>query len=307
MDGTKSRNSQAARVARDISVGALGLLIGLAGFAILRDDGSDGLRVDERRSVERLELAPDVAAAPEDVARTAPDPAAVATTARAAVDAFFAAEQRDDFAASFNQLSSDDQEHYGSPAAWEQAHRDIPEVTGYAITGVEETAGGAEVNVDLSLRAGLDEVVGLTPGRATAAVSSIAQSGGWRVQFAASTLTPRYADERGARDAVVAWARDRQACTDVAAREWSGGLLGVAAEARAAALCETDGEIRATDPATLDAALGVEPVLAAFGPEASVWARVVTVQAPLHLDVVTAPVGDEWIVIGVADSASAGP
>ena len=40
VDGTKSRNSQAARVARDISVGALGLLIGLAGFAILRDDGS---------------------------------------------------------------------------------------------------------------------------------------------------------------------------------------------------------------------------------------------------------------------------
>ena len=61
-------------------------------------------------------------------------------------------EQRDDFAASFNQLSSEDQEHYGSPAAWEQAHRDIPEVTGYAITGVEETSGGAEVNVDLSLR-----------------------------------------------------------------------------------------------------------------------------------------------------------
>ena len=166
VDGTKSRNSQAARVARDISVGALGLLIGLAGFAILRDDGSHGLRVDERRSVERLELAPDVAAAPEDVARTAPDPAPVATTARAAVDAFFAAEQRDDFAASFNQLSSEDQEHYGSPAAWEQAHRDIPEVTGYAITGVEETSGGAEVNVDLSLRAGLDEVIGLTPGRA---------------------------------------------------------------------------------------------------------------------------------------------
>ena len=221
MARTKSRSSQAGRVARDISVGAVGLLIGLAGFAILRDDGSDGLRVDERRSVERLELAPDVAAAPEDVARPAPDSAPVATTARAAVDAFFAAEQRDDFAASFTQLSSDDQEHYGSPAAWEQAHRDIPEVTGYAITGVEETSGGAEVNVDLSLRAGLDEFVGLTPGRATAAVPVVAEAGGWRVQFGASTLVPRYADERGARDAVVAWARDRQSCTDGAAREWS--------------------------------------------------------------------------------------
>ena len=84
-------------------------------------------------------------------------------------------------------------------------------------------------------------------------------------------------------------------------------MLGVAAEARAAALCETDGEIRVTDPVTLDTVVGVEPVLAAFGPEASVWARVVTVQAPRHLDVVTAPVGDEWVVIGVADSAAPGP
>ena len=198
MDGSKSSSSRAARVARDISVGALGLLIGLAGFAILRDDGTDGPRVDERRSVERLELAPDVNAAPEDEARSAPDSASVATTAPAAVDAFFAAEQRADFAASFTQLSSNDQQLYGSPAAWEQAHRDIPEVTGYAITGVEETAEGADVKVDLSLRAGLDEVVGLTPGRATAAVSVVAEAGGFRVEFAASTLVPRYADERGA-------------------------------------------------------------------------------------------------------------
>ena len=104
-------------------------------------------------------------------------------------------------------------------------------------------------------------------------MSAIAVDGGWRVQFAASTLVPRYADERGASDAVVVWARDRQSCTDAAELEWSGGLLGVAAEARAAALCETAGEIRVADPITLDAVIGVEPVLAAFGPEASVWAR----------------------------------
>ena len=161
-----------------------------------------------------------MAAAPEDVARTAPDPAPVATTARVAVDAFFAVEQRDDFAASFNQLSSEDQEHYGSPAAGNRRIATSPEVTGYAITGVEETSGGAEVNVDLSLRAGLDEVIGLTPGHATAAVSAIAVDGGWRVQFAASTLVPRHADERGASDAVVVWARDRQSCTDAAGVEW---------------------------------------------------------------------------------------
>ena len=306
MDSTKSSSSRAARVARDISVGALGLFIGLAGFAILRDDGTGGPRVDERRSVERLELAPDVDAAPEDAVRPAPDSAPAATSARAAVDAFFAAEQRDDFAASFTQLSGHDQQQYGSPAAWEQAHRDIPAVTGYAITGVEETAEGAEVNVDLSLRAGLDEVVGLTPGRDGCRVR---RRGSRRLACAVRNQHARAALCRRARrgDAVVAWTRDRQSCTDGAEHEWSGGLLGVAAEARAAALCETDGEVRVTDPVTLDAAVGVEPVLAAFGPEASVWARVVTVQAPRLLDVVTAPVGDEWVVIGLADSAAPSP
>ena len=37
----------------------------------------------------------------------------------------------------------------------------------------------------------------------------------------------------------------------------------------------------------------------AFGPAAAQWARVVSLDGPLPLDVVTAPMGDRWLVVGV--------
>jgi hypothetical protein len=47
-------------------------------------------------------------------------------------------------------------------------------------------------------------------------------------------------------------------------------------------------------------------VLAAFGPEASIWARVVRVSGPIDLDVFTAPLGEEWVVVGVVQTSADG-
>lgn len=51
-------------------------------------------------------------------------------------------------------------------------------------------------------------------------------------------------------------------------------------------------------PLPLDA-LDAAPFLAAFGPEATSWARVVAVTDPVPLRAVVAPIGQEWLVIGV--------
>ncbi len=129
-------------------------------------------------------------------------------------------------------------------------------------------------------------------------------SSDWRVAFSASSLIPRYPDAGGARTAVVAWAEARQRCERGA--PWEGGLLGVAAEAHASRLCDTTTPVVAGEPLSLDRAAGTEPVLAAFGPEASIWARVVRVSGPIDLDVITAPLGDEWVVVGVVQTSRGG-
>jgi hypothetical protein len=41
------------------------------------------------------------------------------------------------------------------------------------------------------------------------------------------------------------------------------------------------------------------PFVTAFGPETGSWARVVPVTAPVSLRAVVAPIGDEWVVVGV--------
>ena len=52
-----------------------------------------------------------------------------------------------------------------------------------------------------------------------------------------------------------------------------------------------------------DPALGnpeADPYVAAFGPDVLEWARVVPVSGPAQIDVVVAPVGESWLVIGAS-------
>jgi hypothetical protein len=42
-----------------------------------------------------------------------------------------------------------------------------------------------------------------------------------------------------------------------------------------------------------------QPFLAAFGSAVHDWARVVRLDAPVRMDVVVAPVGERWLVVGV--------
>ena len=48
---------------------------------------------------------------------------------------------------------------------------------------------------------------------------------------------------------------------------------------------------------------GVSAVTAAFGPDVYAWARVVPVTAPERLELVLAPVGERWLVIGIREAS----
>ena len=92
----------------------------------------------------------------------------------------------------------------------------------------------------------------------------------------------------------MAWAQARQHCGD--GDEYSGSLLG--SPVLGDQLCDVRGDFVAAPPAPLGDTLATE-VVAAFGPDATTWARTVAVSGAAELTVVTAPLGDRWVVVGV--------
>ena len=79
--------------------------------------------------------------------------------------------------------------------------------------------------------------------------------------------------------------------------EYAGSLLG--SPVLADQLCGVEGELVAGSPAPLGDTLSSE-VVAAFGPDATTWARTVALSGAAKLTVVTAPFGDHWVVVGVS-------
>lgn len=238
---------------------------------------------------------PAVAAAP--VVNTPIDaPAGAATTPEAAVAQFLAAEQRGDFAASYARLTPDNRETLGTPARWIGAHADIPPVTGWNRDVVEPGDGTARVVGTVGLQPGLDEVAGLTPGSALATWEVVADGDEWFVDFEASSLEPRYAADDAADEAVLQWLAARQRCET--AQEYDNGLLG--RDAVAESLCGVDGDPRVGTARPLETA-ELDVLLPPFGADAGSWARAVDVTAPVPLRALVAPVGDDWLVVGVLE------
>lgn len=267
----------------------VGLGLGVGGaWLVLRPDPPEATP-----SVERLALpdAPPPQPAPAAPARQDLLPAEAATTPETAVRGFLTAEALDEFAASYAFLSAGDRETYPTAAVWEAAHADFARVVGFEVEQVRPD----EVVTRTALRSGLDPVLGLVPARATGEWKVVEEDEGWRVAFADSALTPQYPSEEGVAGAVQAWAQARRDCRVEA--QYDGALLG--APDLAERLCETGGELALGEPGPLSDGEDTTVLLDAFGPEVFSWARVVPLLAPVPMQVVTAPVGDRWQVIGV--------
>ena len=216
-----------------------------------------------------------------------------------AVRRFLAFEVARDFDGSYGLLSTDDRTALTARAAWVAEHADLPEVTGFAVEAVHEGDGRADVVARLTLQPQVSSN-GVVPARADATFIAVGEDGGWRVAFADSTLEPRYAPATRAPDAVRAWTRARVQCRSGVV--FSGGLLGAAT--RADALCGADGAVRTGRVRALPDTAQDQPFLAAFGGEVHDWARVVPVRSPVRLDVVVAPLGEHWLVVGVLQAPS---
>jgi hypothetical protein len=122
------------------------------------------------------------------------------------------------------------------------------------------------------------------------------QGAGWRVSTTATQVEPLYPDASGAPPAALAWVAARQNCQR--GDQYDGNLLGQ--PDLAPALCGVAGTPTAVTTNALESYSSPTTVLSAFGPESSVWARVVRVNGPATLDVIMAPLGDRWVVVGIS-------
>jgi hypothetical protein len=293
------------RALRDAAVVACCGAVGFLTVARPRliDGGDDQRdRANPRIALSDLADGRDPAAASAGGAADVEPPGAAAPTPVDAVESFLAAETRRDYATSYGLLSAADRAAVTSRAEWEGAHAQLPTVTGVTLGVTSGNGTRAEVDSEVTFEPSLDETRGLVPARARATWIAVAEDGGWRVARSDSRLSPQYPDANGAVSAAEAWVRARVACRTTA--EYDGGLVGAAGPV--AALCDAPGPVEVGAVATLDPGVGVEPFLAAFGPEVLSWARVVPVASPVALAVVLAPVDDRWVVVGALESLPGG-
>jgi hypothetical protein len=297
------------RLTRDAAVAMACLALGFGSVLLwraVRDRDTGTAAVDSNPRIALDDLTRDRAtgspAMPTDAAAVE-QPAAPAPSPVAAVERFLAAESARDYDASFGMLSAAERRELGSGAEWTAAHGQLPEVLGFVLEAAGPGLDRVEVESSVELRPVLDDTIGLVPARARATWVAVAEDGGWRVAFEERRFEPRYPPDADAVATVRAWARDRRECTARAAGELRGGLLGVVD--LAAALCGGRSAAVGT-PGPLDPDNGIEPFLAAYGPDVFSWARVVPVSGPVALGAVVAPVGHRWRVIGVIESSPGG-
>ena len=153
----------------------------------------------------------------------------------------------------------------------------------------------------------IDEIRGVVGSSAVVKLPARKDESGWKVSWERRTVTQRYAaSEERVSDDVVAWATARQkACSSAGATaaktpadEYAGGLLG--AVWLADALCTTSGAVSIASVGDIYTLDDPQAVLDAYGSGTYQWARIVTLAAPHEMHVIAAPLGDRWVVVGLA-------
>ena len=223
-----------------------------------------------------------------------PDPQPRDTPADA-VSAFLTAEIDGDLAASFAVLSSDERTAIGGIAPWVARHAQLPVYLSFQVL---DSTGDGTVTTDVTAVPRLDEIVGYMPSRARVVWTTVDEGAGWTVALDRTVADAVPPDDSGAEVAALEWTGAVTSGGGADEFEYAGNLLGqpeivdrLAGSDNAAFTAGSTSMLRDWPSAAV--------VTNAFGPAAAQWARVVSLDGPLPIDVVTAPMGDRWLVVGV--------
>ena len=299
MRETRETRATTSRDTRFVFAAAVvGLLAGVGAFVVPRvlDDGpSQPYPLDRRHSVSHF--APGIDATSHAAPVFAPA-RATKLAAPAPLDAirhFLDGRVGGDLDSAWDAVSDRDRRQFPDASDWQDAKGVLPTVTGYTLGTPGVLGDRAQVTGTVSYRPDLDEIAGDVPAVADATWVLVRDAANWRVSLADSEVVPVYPDEAGAVPAARAWVDARLECRT--ASQWDGAFLGDA-NAEVREFCHGRGDARLQPVHELDDTAGAEPFLAAFGADVFTWARVVPVVAPVDLDLVLAPIGDQWSVIG---------
>ena len=231
-----------------------------------------------------------------------------AASPTAAVDQFLKAVQADQPEVAYRLLTTADQHTFATAAAFAGVLANEPSLTGFRVrTNAPLSAPSGQssappsgvkhsVAVELEFTPAVDSIVGVVAPTASAIFDIVSEPDGWRVAWTKRRIEPAYAAESRVIDDITTWAKSRQSCSG--ALNESPELTGVVG--LASALCNTKTPLK-LDPVVsgFDDVDDPQPVLDTFGGQAPNWARVVTVEAPIKMRVVAAPLGDHWIAVAV--------
>jgi len=225
---------------------------------------------------------------PADDQRPAPSP-------EAAVTSFLEAEIAGRFADSFAVLSTADRDELGSADQWSEQHSALPRVLSFTVLSA---GGDGALVTDVTYEPRVDEIAGVVPGAAQVTWGAVAEGGGFVIDRLGSRVENRYPDAKLAAAGVTRWLDGLR--SGGPALGYDGTLLGQ--PSLVDRLSEATGRFRTTTTTSLERWGSSEVVTNAFGPEATTWAQVVHVDGPVSFDAVTAPFGQQWVVVGVVET-----
>ena len=235
-------------------------------------------------------------------AASASSAAAVATTFADAL----AASKTD---VAFSLLTSGDQSRIGSPLRFIELLGREPQWLGSKLDPAKarpdpkDSSDDASIALRVEQQPLIDDVRGVVAPVALVTLPMRRENDAWKVRWERRSSISKYgaSEDRLAAD-VLAWATARQkACTKPTAipdSEYAGGLVG--SPWLADLLCKKSGAPVIGEISDIYALANPQPILDSFGSSSYDWARVVTLTAPQPMDVIAAPFGDKWMVVGIS-------
>ncbi len=300
-----------SRISRTVVGAVVAASLGVAVARVTARDPerpSVGSPFDEERSVAEFDFTkvPDRALVAETAGREEVELAIDAPSPTAAVRTFLDAERDADHERSWDLLSESSRREAGRVAQWERSAAARPRIIGFelAATDVQGSQGTGPVVATIEYAAELSPTLGLVPPRVVAEFDTVAESNGFRVQYPPRLVSRTLAEVSGVVGAAEAWLAASRDCAGIDAlvnpHEWSGGLIGDGAPDLVDALCEgVPARVRSAAQPLTDR-FGIEPFVAAFGADIATWASTVELRGPrVHHDLVLAPIGERWLVVGV--------
>ena len=293
------------RTAVQVVVVALGLALGLGAMVLYRSQTADE-RTATTPSVAQFAFS-SPAALPAVSAPADTDPSlgaeAEPADAEAALSAFLRAEAAASADVAWALLDADGRRQWTTSSAWSSARGERAPPTAFTVKASAPGSDPAdvEVDVDVDRTPSLDRFRGLVAARSTEVWRVGNENGHWRVAARPVESRPVLAAEAGAPEAVRAWVDAMTACDQPGAARFQveTHLLGPADVATAP--CRQKGTWTVGSPVAIDRGGDVQPLLAAYGQGAAAWARLVPVEgAGRRFWAEVAPVGEAWMVVGVA-------